>query len=98
MWWWQSVALAGAFNLGAAAPADHLTAWAAAERAWAATSAAAETTFSTSRRLQNRVFIASSSRRPPRDLCREPITARAGPSPRPPPPRDGDIAPGRPGR
>src|SRR5438132_13448044 len=75
MWWWQSVALAGALSLGASVPADHLTDWADAGRAWAATRAAAGTTFRTSRRLQDSAFIG--------DLLpasREPITGRRGPA------------------
>src|SRR6185369_17963697 len=40
MWWWQSAAFAGAFSLGASVPADHLTPWAEAGRAWPARSPA----------------------------------------------------------
>src|SRR5262249_17764125 len=80
MWWWQSVALAGALSFGASVPADHLTDCAAAGRAEPATSAAADAAFRTSRRLQSEV-IASSS--PPRhssacagSLAREEIERR----------------------
>src|SRR6266446_2407090 len=53
MWWWQSVALAGALSFGASVPDDHLTACAAAGRARPAirpTAAAAVAVFSSSRR------------------------------------------------
>src|ERR1700738_2861947 len=55
MWWWQSVASAGAFRFGAAVPPDHLTAWAAAGPARPASSPAAtapDTVFSSSRRFR----------------------------------------------
>src|SRR6266403_5174018 len=74
MWWWQSVALAGAFSLGASVPADHLTDWADAGRAWAAARAATGTTFRTSRRLQDSALIGPSSR-PAVSLSRGPFLA-----------------------
>src|SRR6266436_7818720 len=53
MWWWQSVALAGALSFGASVPDDHLTACAAADQARPAirpAAAAAVAVFSSSRR------------------------------------------------
>src|SRR5262245_13467853 len=55
MWWWQSVALAGALSFGASVPADHFTACASALRARVArrpAAAAPDAVFRRSRRVK----------------------------------------------
>src|SRR6185295_7492049 len=62
MWWWQSVALAGAFSLGASLPADHFTLWAEAGRGLPPkrlAAAVSESVVKTSRRFQSVGIVAS---------------------------------------
>src|SRR5215831_7047113 len=62
MWWWQSVALGGAFSLGGSVPVEYFTCWASAGIEEARTPAAAisEATLTTSRRVHGVISIRSS--------------------------------------
>src|SRR5262245_48515984 len=67
MWWWQSVALAGALSLGASVPADHLTDCAAAGRVRTPTTPATAVmaiVVSSSRRVQSVSIVAPSRNHP----------------------------------
>src|SRR5262245_3388475 len=78
MWWWQSVALGGAFSLGGSTPVEYFTCWASAcvEEA-NATAAAPDAALRTCRLVHRVISISSSlkaaSRPPlanqPRSIC-----------------------------
>src|SRR5215510_551279 len=62
MWWWQSVALGGAFSLGGSVPIEYFTCWASAlvEEASSPAAAAPDAALSTCRRVHREISISSS--------------------------------------
>jgi len=62
MWWWQSVALGGAFSLGGSVPVEYFTCWASAlvEEVSTHTAAAPAAALSTCRRVHRVISISSS--------------------------------------